>query len=81
MRSSIIAATFAAVASASWSPSAYNGSAPAWTTEVVTALTTYCPDATTLTHAGVTYTVSSATTLTITSCPGGCTVTKPVSYT
>lgn len=30
-----------------------------YTTEVVTALTTYCPAATTLTHAGTTYTVSS----------------------
>lgn len=30
-----------------------------YTTEVVTALTTFCPEATTLTHAGTTYTVSS----------------------
>lgn len=30
-----------------------------YTTEVVTALTTFCPAATTLTHAGTTYTVSS----------------------
>lgn len=29
-----------------------------YVTEVVTALTTFCPAATTLTHAGVTYTVS-----------------------
>ncbi|OAA68121.1 hypothetical protein SPI_00316 [Niveomyces insectorum RCEF 264] len=47
-----------------------------YTTEVVTALTTYCPEATTLTHNGKTYTVSEATTLTITDCP--CTLTKPV---
>ncbi|KAL1898791.1 hypothetical protein Sste5346_003198 [Sporothrix stenoceras] len=47
-----------------------------YTTEVVTALTTYCPEATTLTHNGKTYTISSATTLTITDCP--CTLTKPV---
>jgi len=29
-----------------------------YTTEVVTALTTYCPEATTFAHAGTTYTVS-----------------------
>jgi hypothetical protein len=47
-----------------------------YTTEVVTALTTYCPEATVLTHNGKTYTITSATTLTITDCP--CTLTKPV---
>lgn len=50
-----------------------------YTTEVVTALTTYCPYATSLTHNGVTYTITEPTTLTITNCP--CTVTKPVTYT
>jgi len=45
-----------------------------YTTEVVTAFTTYCPFATTLSHNGQTYTVTSATTLTITNCP--CTITK-----
>lgn len=55
-------------------------SAPAqYTTEVVTAYTTYCPEATQITHGGVTYTATEATTLTITNCPGGCTVTYPVS--
>ncbi|EME80958.1 uncharacterized protein MYCFIDRAFT_183196 [Pseudocercospora fijiensis CIRAD86] len=49
---------------------------PSYTTEVVTQLTTYCPQATQITHGGVTYTVTEATTLTITNCP--CTVTKPV---
>lgn len=29
-----------------------------YTTEVVTALTTYCPEATVLTHAGTTYTIT-----------------------
>jgi hypothetical protein len=48
-----------------------NGTAPAYVTEVVTAYTTYCPEATEITHAGETYTVSEATTLTITNCPGG----------
>ncbi|KAG7732042.1 hypothetical protein KL948_002240 [Ogataea haglerorum] len=37
--------------------------------EVVTALTTYCPEATTIVTNGETYTVTSATTLTITNCP------------
>jgi len=54
-----------------------NGTAPAYVTEVVTAYTTYCPEPTEITHAGETYTVSEATTLTITNCPGGCTVVKP----
>lgn len=47
-----------------------------YVTEVVTQLTTYCPAATQITHNGQTYTVTEATTLTITNCP--CTVTKPV---
>ncbi|KAL2018850.1 hypothetical protein VTK56DRAFT_339 [Thermocarpiscus australiensis] len=47
-----------------------------YTTEVVTAITTYCPEATTLTHGGKTYTITEATTLTITDCP--CTIKKPV---
>ena len=47
-----------------------------YTTEVVTALTTYCPEPTQLTYDGHTYTVTKATTLTISNCP--CTVTKPI---
>ncbi|KAG5955206.1 hypothetical protein E4U58_007207 [Claviceps cyperi] len=47
-----------------------------YTTQVVTALTTYCPLATILTYGNKTYTVKSATTLTITDCP--CTIHKPV---
>ncbi|SCV03942.1 LAMI_0H12178g1_1 [Lachancea mirantina] len=42
--------------------------------EVVTELTTYCPEPTTIVTNGATYTVTSATTLTITECP--CTVTR-----
>ncbi|KAL1624782.1 hypothetical protein SLS56_007582 [Neofusicoccum ribis] len=49
-----------------------------YVTEVVTAYTTFCPVATEITHGGKTYTVTTPTTLTITDCPGGCTVTKPV---
>jgi len=48
-----------------------------YTTEVVTAYTTYCPYATTLTNNGQTITVTEATTVTFTNCP--CTITKPVS--
>ena len=33
--------------------------APVYVTEVVTAFTTYCPEATQITHGGQTYTVSS----------------------
>jgi hypothetical protein len=62
----------AALAFASTVAAGYN----ATTTEVVTSFTTYCPEATTLTFGGSTYTVTEATTLTITNCP--CTLTKPV---
>ncbi|KAF5000244.1 hypothetical protein FGRMN_1876 [Fusarium graminum] len=47
-----------------------------YTTEVVTHLTTFCPEATTLTYGDKTYTVTKATTLTIEDC--SCTITKPV---
>lgn len=43
-------------------------------TEVVDVYTTYCPQPTTCTIGGKTYTVTEATTLTITDCP--CTVVK-----
>lgn len=42
-------------------------------TEVVTAVTTYCPEPTEITIGSKTYTVTEATTLTITDCP--CTIT------
>jgi len=47
-----------------------------YTTEVVTAVTTYCPEPTELTYGGTTYTITEATTLTISDCP--CTIKKPV---
>ncbi|KKA26582.1 hypothetical protein TD95_003963 [Thielaviopsis punctulata] len=47
-----------------------------YVTDVVTAYTTFCPEATVLTYGGKTYSVTEATTLTITDCP--CTVSKPV---
>ncbi|GMG40390.1 unnamed protein product [Ambrosiozyma monospora] len=45
--------------------------------EVVTAFTTYCPEATKITTNGKTYTVTGATTLTITDCP--CTIKSTIS--
>lgn len=47
-----------------------------YTTEVVTAVTTYCPEPTEITYGGTTYTITEATTLTISDCP--CTISKPV---
>lgn len=67
MRFAVVAAAAAAFGVAS---AASNGTAPVYVTDVVTAYTTYCPEATLLTHGGMTYTVSEATTLTITNCPG-----------
>ncbi|EER24048.1 hypothetical protein D8B26_002221 [Coccidioides posadasii str. Silveira] len=73
MRFSIAAsAILAAGATASY----VNTNATSVVTEVVTAYTTYCPGPTTLTHGTNTYTVTEATTLTITDCP--CTVTRPI---
>ena len=64
------------VGAAAFYPNATSSSVIAdYTTEVVTAITTYCPAATTLTFNDKTYTVTSATTLTITDCP--CTISKP----
>ncbi|KAM7190708.1 hypothetical protein V8F20_009613 [Naviculisporaceae sp. PSN 640] len=68
------ATVLAAVAGAQ----AYAYSNVTYTTEVVTAVTTYCPGPTQITYGGETYTVSEATTLTITKCPGGCTISYPV---
>lgn len=49
-----------------------------YTTEVVTAYTTYCPEATTITDGDNTITITEPTVVTITHCPGGCTIKKPV---
>ncbi|MCJ1375542.1 hypothetical protein MMC20_006779 [Loxospora ochrophaea] len=69
MRFSVIAASAALVATVSAQYANY-------TTEIVTAYTTYCPESTQITHGSQTYTVTEATTLTITNCP--CTITHPV---
>ncbi|CAL3969814.1 unnamed protein product [Diplocarpon coronariae] len=50
--------------------------AVAYETLTTTAVTTYCPGPTTLVHGSLTWTVTEATTLTITDCP--CTITQPV---
>jgi len=63
-----------AVLAAAAGASAYSN--VTYTTEVVEVYTTYCPAPTEITHGGKTYTITSATTLTITDCP--CTITKPV---
>ena len=69
----ITAAIFAGIATAAivQSPPANGsgyGSGSAWG-EVVTAWTTYCPEATTFSHAGVTYTVTEVGIVNITVCP------------
>ncbi|RWA07515.1 hypothetical protein EKO27_g7590 [Xylaria grammica] len=70
-------ATAALVAGVSASYPAYSA-APnvTYTTQVVTAYETYCPGPTQITYGTNTYTVTEATTLTITDCP--CTVSVPV---
>lgn len=65
-----------AVLAAATAVSAGYGGNITYTTEVVTAYTTYCPEPTTLTYGDVEYTITEATTLTITDCP--CTIEKPV---
>jgi len=69
MKFSAAAVLAAAAGAHAWSNVTY-------TTETVTALTTYCPGPTQITHGGTTYTITEATTLTITDCP--CTITKPI---
>jgi hypothetical protein len=49
-----------------------------YTTEVVTAYTTYCPEPTTIVDGDKTITITAPTTITITNCPGGCTIKKPI---
>lgn len=53
-----------------------NNGTVVYETKVVTAITTFCPAPTEVTYGGSTYTVTEATTLTISDCP--CTVKVPV---
>jgi hypothetical protein len=56
--------SFAALAlAATGALAGWDNGTVAYTTEIVTALTTYCPASTQITQGGKTYTVSSATTL------------------
>ncbi|KAJ8126795.1 hypothetical protein O1611_g6841 [Lasiodiplodia mahajangana] len=72
-----IAAAAAFIAGVSASYPAYSAAANVtYTTKVVTAYETYCPYATQITYGTNTYTVTEATTLTITDCP--CTISVPV---
>ncbi|KAI1290611.1 hypothetical protein F5Y03DRAFT_55803 [Xylaria venustula] len=75
MKFAIAAAALVSGVSASYA--AYSA-APnvTYTTQVVTAYETYCPEATQITYGTNTYTVTEPTTLTITDCP--CTVSVPV---
>ncbi|KAI2473271.1 hypothetical protein F4781DRAFT_427684 [Annulohypoxylon bovei var. microspora] len=69
--------TIAAVALAAGVSASYPASnATQYTTEIVTSYETYCPGPTQITYGTNTYTVTEATTLTITDCP--CTISKPV---
>ncbi|APA12180.1 predicted protein [Sclerotinia sclerotiorum 1980 UF-70] len=73
----IISALAASVAATGNSSAPANATMPVvWVTDVVTAFTTVCPMATTLSFNGVTYTATESETVTITNCP--CTVSKPV---
>jgi len=70
--SSVVAFAAAIVGASAWN---YNASTT-YVTDVVTAFTTVCPEATVITYGEHTYTVTESTTLTITNCP--CTITRPV---
>ncbi|KAL8994221.1 MAG: hypothetical protein Q9169_005750 [Polycauliona sp. 2 TL-2023] len=73
MRSAMISAAFVAGTVATHA----NGTEPSYTTKMVTAYTTFCPAATTLSHDGSVITVTEATTVVL-PCPTGCPVTYPV---
>jgi len=72
MKFTAVAVLAAAAGAAAWGNVTF-------TTEVVESFVTFCPSPTKITHAGKTFTITEATTLTITDCP--CTVTKPVTTT
>jgi hypothetical protein len=69
---------FAAVLALAAGAMAMKNETVTYVTEVVTAVTTFCPGPTEVTYGGSTYTVTEATTLTITDCPSGCTIKVPV---
>ncbi|KAK6520942.1 hypothetical protein TWF506_001180 [Arthrobotrys conoides] len=78
MKFTAVLASFAAVAAVAAdyyvSPPPSNGTdygvpEPSYTTTVVSSYVTYCPYPTTITEGGKEYTVTEATTLTVTNCP------------
>ena len=74
---SALAVAALAGSAAAWYPTSNSSSVIVdYVTDVVTSYTTYCPEATVLTYNSVTYTITEATTLTVTNCP--CTIVKPV---
>jgi hypothetical protein len=74
---SALAVAALAGSAAAWYPTSNSSSVVVdYVTDVVTSYTTYCPEATVLTYNSVTYTITEATTLTVTNCP--CTIVKPV---
>jgi len=76
MRFSIAAIVALAAGAFAHSHSSAASPTEAYTTEVVTSYTTFCPVATTLTFSGTTYVVSTPTTLTLTG--SSYTVTRPL---
>ncbi|KAK7537481.1 GPI anchored serine-threonine rich protein [Phyllosticta citribraziliensis] len=58
--------------------SASSASSERVVTETLTEFTTYCPEATTLTHNSKTYTVTGASSVSLDCSNGGCVVTRPV---
>ncbi|KAI0479659.1 hypothetical protein F4859DRAFT_443711 [Xylaria cf. heliscus] len=76
MKFAIAAAALVAGVSASYPAYSAAANVTSYTTQVVTSYETYCPGPTQITYGTNTYTVTEATTLTITDCP--CTVSVPV---
>lgn len=83
MKTSVLLLTIgAAFVTANWPVNGTNGGyenggyqePDHYETVTTTVLTTYCPEATVFAHNGVDYTVTEATTLTITDCP--CTIVR-----
>ncbi|KAK3301361.1 uncharacterized protein B0H64DRAFT_36626 [Chaetomium fimeti] len=67
---------FATVLALAAGAMAFKNETVSYTTEVVTAVTTFCPGPTEVTYGQSTYTITEATTLTISDCP--CTIKVPV---
>lgn len=75
------------IVNAGFTPAPYSSQAPRFTSPLTwsttkyirtSAYTTYCPEATTLTFNTKTYTITQATTLTVSECYNGCQIVKPL---